>query len=174
MKKRIIFIVVTALLCCLLVACGSKTRLNSPENIRQEGTVLTWDEVENAEGYILFVDNAEYKTVVPSYDLSFLDKETDYVVEIMAVGDGKSFLDSDWSEFGFSCRPSEQLVPTEGLGYKLLADGSGYEVRKGSCQRRESSHTVNLRKFARQKGSRLCFRFCQRAVYWRSGWKSGD
>ena len=134
MKKRVIFIVVTALLCCLLVACGSKTRLQAPQNIRQNGPFLIWDEVENAEGYILFVDNAEYKTVVPSYDLSFLDKETDYVVEIMAVGDGKSFLDSDWSEFGFNCRPSEQLVPTEGLGYKLLADGSGYEVRKGSCR----------------------------------------
>ena len=118
MKKRVIFIVVTALLCCLLVACGSKTRLQAPQNIRQNGPFLIWDEVKNAEGYIVLADNEEYVTAEPSCNLSFLGGETVYVVKIKAVGDGENFADSDWSEFGFN----------EIFKYTLLADGSGYEV----------------------------------------------
>ena len=118
MKKRVIFIVVTALLCCLLVACGSKTRLQAPQNIRQNGPFLIWDEVENAEGYIVLADNEEYVTAEPSCNLSFLGGETVYVVKIKAVGVGENFADSDWSEFGFN----------EIFKYTLLADGSGYEV----------------------------------------------
>ena len=123
MKKRVIFIVVTALLCCLLVACGSKTRLQAPQNIRQNGPFLIWDEVKNAEGYIVLADNEEYVTAEPSCNLSFLGGETVYVVKIKAVGDGENFADSDWSEFGFN----------EIFKYTLLADGSGYEGRFYKC-----------------------------------------
>lgn len=72
MKKRVIFIVVTALLCCLLCAVRFEDAASSAPKHKAERSFSVWDEVKNAEGYIVLADNEEYVTAEPSCNLSFL------------------------------------------------------------------------------------------------------
>ena len=59
MKKAGIFATVLlacAAACGALVACAAApVRLSAPQNLRTDGNVLLWDEVENATGYVVYV-----------------------------------------------------------------------------------------------------------------------
>ena len=73
MKIKSVIILFFLVICCTLVGCkGTQpTQLPTPSNFKVVEEVLTWDVVENAEGYIVFADDVEYEATVPSFDLSF-------------------------------------------------------------------------------------------------------
>lgn len=45
-------------------------KLSRPKGLKREGTILTWDEVPNASGYLIKVNDLEYISETNSYDLS--------------------------------------------------------------------------------------------------------
>ncbi len=78
----------------------SQTPLGLPTSIRIEGTILKWSAVENASGYkIIFstMVGKEYITEETYYDVFLLPLPESFSVQIKAIGDGASFIDSEWS-----------------------------------------------------------------------------
>ena len=104
-------------------ACGEesgKIELQTPTNIRMDGTLLTWDKVENADYYMVSVDGVEKLTSKNRYDLSILSLSDTYGVQVMALGDGEKYEDSGWSKV------KEYLV--EGPEFTFNEQMNGYIV----------------------------------------------
>lgn len=141
MKKwKYILLLFIATAGCFFAACAktpsevSRESLSSPCNLHMDGSVLVWDEVENATGYIVYYQNRECKVNENRYDLFFLTEPQAYEIEVIAVGDGSRFCDSESVKFTYTIKGEEPpLVPTENLAYTLLEDGSGYEVSRGTA-----------------------------------------
>ena len=93
--------------------------------------------MENATGYVVFCRDEEYETKSNSYNLSYLTDPGTYEVEVLAMGDGEHFLNSERSKYSYTVKkettPQPELKPTKGLEYTLLKDGSGYEVARGEA-----------------------------------------
>ena len=136
MKKKIISIVMLILVAisCMFVGCfgTQQIQLSAPANLKIVDNILSWDKVDGAVGYVVFLDNREYELTELNFDISFLE-EGEYTLEVLALGDDEKYADSDWSKIDHIVPPEEIIIPTEGLEYKLLADGSGYEVSRGKA-----------------------------------------
>ena len=72
--------------------------LDAPTNINIDKRIVTWNAVENATGYSVRFANVEYETVEPAFDLHFHGDGGTYEIKVKAIGDGKSYCSSDWSE----------------------------------------------------------------------------
>ena len=131
-KIRMIAILILAMICCMFVGCfgTQQIQLSAPANLKIVDDILSWDKVDGAVGYVVFLDNREYELTELNFDLSFLE-EGEYTLEVLALGDDEKYADSDWSKIDHIVPPEE--IPTEELEYKLLADGSGYEVSRGKA-----------------------------------------
>ncbi len=139
MKKFLIGILLflSAICCAVAAGCSHAPRiLNAPANIRVENNVLRWDEVENASGYSLYVTklNLEKEIQDNYYDFSSLNDtltaDFSFEVELLAIGDGERYLDSDWVKYTCTLKKiTEEIDPSQGLSYELTADGTGYSVK---------------------------------------------
>lgn len=139
-RKYFLFIALVFLIVLLMVGvagCATPTkqpvtRLSTPQNIRFEGRRVYWDSVENADEYTVIVDGEEYKTSDSFFDLSFLKEVDDYVIIIMACSNDKKYKSSQWA---WETYTPEEIVQEgydeSGLNFKLLKDGTGYEVFMG-------------------------------------------
>lgn len=124
-RNRIItlMIIMALALTAGFAACGEesgKIELQTPTNIRMDGTLLTWDKVENADYYMVSVDGVEKLTSKNRYDLSILSLPDTYGVQVMALGDGEKYEDSGWSKV------KEYLV--EGPEFTFNEQMNGYIV----------------------------------------------
>lgn len=107
--------------------------LAAPENLYIEGKMLTWDEVKNASGYVVYADKSENYVKENSYDLAYLAAGVTYTIEVWAVDETGAYDDSAITEITYYSEYAEEECYDEaGLKYVLLEDGSGYEVSKGS------------------------------------------
>ena len=61
--------------------------LQKPLNLRIDGYQLSWNKVDNASGYLVYVGKNEYKTDVNSIDLSEKVNERD-IISVKALGEG--------------------------------------------------------------------------------------
>lgn len=125
MKKLRLYLLLGAILCCILVfaGCGPKT-LDRPTGVRvdTEKMELAWDEVENARVYSVEINGEADATHNNPYSISKL-KAGEYEFRVKALGDGDAYADSDWSEPVTFVKEAET-----GLVYTLIADGAAYEV----------------------------------------------
>lgn len=107
--------------------------LAAPENLYIEGKMLTWDEVKNASGYVVYADKSENYVKENSYDLAYLEAGVTYTIEVWAVDETGAYDYSAITEITYYSEYAEEECYDEaGLKYVLLEDGSGYEVSKGS------------------------------------------
>lgn len=107
--------------------------LAAPENLYIEGKMLTWDEVKNASGYVVYADKSENYVKENSYDLAYLEAGVTYTLEVWAVDETGAYDDSAITEITYYSEYAEEECYDEaGLKYVLLDDGSGYEASKGS------------------------------------------
>lgn len=101
MKKLFSVILVICLFVICLTACANvQTELESPTNVSIDDSILSWNSVEGATGYIIFVDGSEKGTTLTnSFDLSTLNlsAEKEYSVQVKAKGDGYVKLGSKLS-----------------------------------------------------------------------------
>lgn len=150
MKFKSLLIIFFSWICCMLVGCkGTQpTELLEPSNLKVVECILTWDTVENADEYVVFANDKKYKTTENAFDLSFLEEEGKYVIKVMALSDDEAFTASNWAKFTYvvseedvgsedegntGSKEEEENIPTEGLKYTLLEDGTGYEVHRGEA-----------------------------------------
>ena len=108
MRKRINVIVCIMIVVCVAafaVACQPKDadgliKLSSPSNLALNGSVLSWDEVKNAQKYFISVDGTENNSVSSTTcDLSaMVSGYGNFSITVRAYGDGKKYGTSDSSE----------------------------------------------------------------------------
>lgn len=110
----------------LLVACGGDEdpKMDAPVNLRvTDDEFLTWDPVDDALGYFVDVDGEEYETETNRFDLFELTSKPDtYHIKVMAYGNFREVLDSDWTETKYTVS-----VP-QGLAVNPTKDGKGMEI----------------------------------------------
>lgn len=137
-----------------LTACGFrhtpdfKKQLSAPENVyleirysdEQTDYVLTWDAVENATRYSVYIDGEILKNIAKIYknecDLTaFIGTDNTYKFGVTAIGNGKEYSDSE-------CSVIEEKIEevTQGLKYEKV--GGGYEVSRGSDILESASRVV--------------------------------
>ncbi len=131
-------------LCASLCACNTTPKqLPAPQNLHTESKVLVWDKVEHATGYVVYFDEVEHETTFRHYDLSALTVPGTYEIEVMALGDG-DYISSAWTNFSYTVAGSDEedappspSAPAQydeaGFEYRLLPDGSGYEISRGNA-----------------------------------------
>ena len=74
---------------------GELVQLASPEMVyNQEDNILSWNEVENASGYLVTVDGQEYQTNETQVELN-IEENTKYNITLKALGDGEKYKDSE-------------------------------------------------------------------------------
>lgn len=99
-KLRLIFLVVFSTI-LLLSGCNltnNKTKLDTPV-LRITDATLSWDKIENASGYTLFlngIDELDLDNSVNQYTLNF-STEGIYKIKLKARGDKDNYADSDYS-----------------------------------------------------------------------------
>jgi len=134
LKRLLLYAAVIFAISAAMTACEGTyetVKLTTPENVRIEGKYIVWDEVENADGYLVYCGNDEYETTETQYDLSDFP-EGKYVIYVKALGDYERYTDSSSVNVMYT---AEDLVyngyDEAGLEYTLLADKTGYEVSRG-------------------------------------------
>ena len=129
MKKRSLWIAVLLLCVCAClwgVACKKKERevLATPQNLKIENEYLTWDEIENAMGYMVDINGELYETESNSLDIFLLTTEVGtYEMKVVSIGDGDDTIDSDWSE------TIEYVLSSFQFQSRKTKDQTGYEIR---------------------------------------------
>ena len=108
MRKKINVIVILLLAVCLLtlVACqpgrdeNGLLKPKTPQNLALSGSALSWDEVEHAERYYIYVEGEEKaSTTSTTYDLSpLVSGYGDFNITVSAYGDGEKYGMSDTSK----------------------------------------------------------------------------
>jgi hypothetical protein len=74
------------------------SELDAPTSVRIEDDVLMFNPIESAVAYEIHIGSTSIVTTTPTYDLStYHATSTTYVIDIVALGDGYSTLDSDAS-----------------------------------------------------------------------------
>lgn len=104
MKRKNILIISLSLICVvailgLFAACNDKGDgvLPSPDGLKINDYLLTWNKVNGATEYCLDINGNEFVTKDNEYDLFNLIQEENHL-KVMARGDLKENFDSDWSE----------------------------------------------------------------------------
>lgn len=124
---------------------AAERQLAAPSNVvigktENSDAFLTWDSVENADMYEIYVEGEPGLISIGVRENSFaLDEEYSfafsayktYQLKIKAVGNRMYFIDSDFSiTLTYN---KERLYDEAGLEYRFMPDKAGYSVSKGNA-----------------------------------------
>ena len=85
--KKIALVVISVIVILLCVACSPQT-LSTPKELVVEYNVLSWDKVENADSYVVWVNGEVFTSSANFIELS-LQNNVDYEIKVKAVSNGK-------------------------------------------------------------------------------------
>ncbi len=108
-----------------MAACSEAESLKQPQALHIENEILYWDEVENAEGYLVEVNGEEYEA--EENEFSFIKIAVDpqeYTFRVQAYGD----LYGDYGNSAWSEEVSYTPQIATGWSVRQTEDGSGTEV----------------------------------------------
>lgn len=96
MKKVFICIITILCVAVTLCSCDNKPKtLDTPTELAiSDDGVITWEAVENATSYVVYIDEFEFATETNSYTVADLSKSFNYAVKAKADG----YQDSEKSE----------------------------------------------------------------------------
>jgi len=140
MKKwrYIVLIILTMILSLAIASCGKKeqkTVLEQPTNLEIKYAVLSWEGVENADGYRITVNGEAFdEKKGRSCDLSSLTEVGVYELGVQAFDENKTYEDSPVATIEYTVGAE---ILNAALEYKLIEYNGeeGYEV-KGSMYMR--------------------------------------
>lgn len=95
--------VIMIMLVFTLVACGgNEISLDAPGNVVIKDGIVTWDAVEGAESYIVFVGNQQYTVTTTSFNLDSLNLSAgNHVIYVVAKSGEQLSLPSSNQVFSF-------------------------------------------------------------------------
>ncbi|MFA6801575.1 MAG: hypothetical protein WCR19_05660 [Acholeplasmataceae bacterium] len=150
MKK--IFILFSVLVFSLfLVACGDKA-LDAPEISISNG-VVSWEAIENADHYLVFVGNDSIQTSETSYDLKTEDlADGSYTIYVVAAVDNSISAQSNSVTYVVETPvddtigvPSNLQISDEGvLSWNAVTGATGYIVIVGTTENSASTTNFDL------------------------------
>ena len=108
-----------------IAACGEShtpssskelEQLKMPTHLKADFWELTWEDVENANGYTVRIFEDEYQTDETEFSLfEYLSPNKRYTLDVKANGDGENYADSEWESVIYQ---TEKV--TENLTVRLL------------------------------------------------------
>ena len=119
-----------------LFGCSKPAKaLPAPENIAVDKRILTWDSVEHATGYLVYINDEKYETTECQLDLHELTLVGGtFNIDVIASGDQNSYLDSLGMRFTVTLdAPPESGTDELGFAYTYCEDVVGYEVSAGTA-----------------------------------------
>jgi hypothetical protein len=127
--RKIKFLSIFLVLGLVLVLSGCKKpiTLDKP-TIALNETTVSWEAIANAKAYAIKVNDTEYNVTATSYDLKDI-KADSYSIKLKAVGDGKDYLDSEYSN-EIKVTPTNKVivsqgtVSTETVTYKVMVQSN--------------------------------------------------
>lgn len=125
MKKKILpmfFLLSLAIGLCIAVSGCSALKLKAPANLRvSDDGFLSWDEVDGAAAYRVFINDGVFDTDENRLDIFWLTDSYDvYLIDVVAL-DAKNRIKSESSElFEYDLQDSG--------GWTLQYNGEGYDV----------------------------------------------
>ena len=131
MKKSLIALIISFIAFVSLLSMsscsGAPKKLGAPEGLKRDRRVMIWDPVENASGYKVSINDEEYTVTECRFELYYLDGGT-YEFEVMALGNGKTFTDSDPIYIMIELSDPVAHFEEPVFMYTLLKDRSGYRL----------------------------------------------
>ena len=109
----------------------TKTALAAPTNVQINNTTVTWDEVANATGYVVKINDQEYTTTTNSYtiDISSLSSTESYKVSVKAVASDAANNSYFSEEVPFNYLQLSSLAYSNGLfSWNSVVGASKYGV----------------------------------------------
>lgn len=129
MKKYIIiFLMIIVLSGCSRV---TRTAVVVPENVNIIDQVLTWDSVTDATSYTVKINADEYTVITTSYDLSLLEVDHIYTIQVKANGSDSSSIYSTALYFDTTVPPLT-YVSGENIVIELTLDGGVFGELNGN------------------------------------------
>ena len=119
-----------------LFGCSKPAKaLPAPENIAVDKRILTWDSVEHATGYLVYINDEKYETTECQLDLLELTLVGGtFNIDVIASGDQNSYLDSLGMRFTVTLdAPPESGTDELGFAYTYCEDVVGYEISAGTA-----------------------------------------
>jgi hypothetical protein len=92
--KKLLSLTLLLILLTFMGACNKQTQLDSVKNISYNNYALTWDEVEDAQEYLLSINEQEFSVSANYYPIVH---EGTYNIQIIARGEG--FVDSKLTSY---------------------------------------------------------------------------
>ena len=130
MTRKIKYLLLAVAACALsfvFFACGKDDgpqKLPAPEGLALNGSILTWNEMLEADKFIVSVNGKEFEAEEASINIiPFTQDDSNiYDFQVKAVGDGKKYADSEYS--------TTLNISAPKIAFKLTDDGSAYCVYK--------------------------------------------
>lgn len=119
MKKALALLLSIFLLLC--VACSART-LATPDGLTLDYNILSWNRVEDADGYVVWVNGEEYNSQTNFLELSLSNGE--YELKVKAISSGK-YGDSEYSESIFYNATADKNTDRLSTPSILGIDGRG-------------------------------------------------
>lgn len=166
MRKKIFkinfsFLFIISLL-IILSSCGGSA-LDAPSSLKINEGVLSWTAVEDAEEYIIFINETEYTTSQTSYDLSKLSlTEGSYQVKVKAVTTENKKTNSAFSlEVTYIVHqsilklsaPNNVRVESNTIKWSGVANATSYDVKVGTVTKTVSTTSIDLSEFGTLEGT---------------------
>lgn len=127
-KIKTLFLVMIAFTISLLylVGCSSssnKTKLSTPIVLIYKDTI-TWNNIKNADKYIVLVDgNVEATVTTPMYELNSLNQIGQHSIQVYAISNNSSFLKSERSKIVSYTVNKSNTKDDEVFMHHILQDG---------------------------------------------------
>ena len=105
--------------------------LNIPNNLIIENSILKWDAVNNASGYIVNISGVDYTVNICELNLhNLLLGVGSYNIKVKAIGDGENYLESSYSNVITYKIENEEVVTVVQERYMPKQTANGLEYDK--------------------------------------------
>ena len=131
MKKNLFVFLIILFIPLFFVACSNDKKndfngekLSTPNLPYFENNLIYWEPVYNAKSYILNINGTEYSLITNQAPITIDEQEKQYNIKVKAIGDNKTFGDSDYSET-LILNSHKLLNPTIQRDFELNRYGPG-------------------------------------------------
>ena len=131
-------VALTAIFCAFGAGCGASQdggKLSAPKNVRIEKRVLYWDEVENADYYVVSASNGKkYETTECQLTLIDFQKSGNYEFKVFAKSHDEKYEVSTYGAVThYLAAPMAEGEDNYHFKYKWVEELNGYEVSIGNA-----------------------------------------
>ena len=151
-KKRIIAYLSLILVLCtiglILSACSNDKgvkHLKEPTNLRVVEDVIYWDDVSNAEDYLINISGTEFMSTINSFDLNTSSVANgEITIKVKARGDREVYYDSDWTpeiSYNYTGKKKQYTLNV------IAEDGGDVNIKN---QTYDANTVVNLKAFSKE------------------------